>query len=168
MKSMTADNLKAAFAGESQAYMKYMIFADKAEKDGKPNIAKMFRAIAFAERVHATNHFRVLGQINDTGDNLVQAKGGEDYEVDEMYPAFKVVAEYQGEKAAVRSMEFAMEAEKIHSAMYGDAKAVVDRGNDIEPVRYLVCEVCGWTGEGDAPDNCPICNAPREKIRSFD
>ena len=106
-------------AGESQAHIKYLAFAAQAEKEGKPNIARLFEAIAYAEQVHATNHLKELGGIGDTVANLEAAIGGETFEVDEMYAAYLAVAELQGEKGAKRSMTYAIEAEKIHADMYG-------------------------------------------------
>jgi rubrerythrin len=167
MHKMTEDNLKAAFAGESQAHMRYLIFADKAEKEGFPNVARLFRAISFAEQAHATNHFRTLGGIGSTAENLGEAIGGETYEVEEMYPAFLAVAEAQGEKSAVRSMTYALQAEKIHAAMYQEAKQSVQGGKDVELRTVYICEVCGYTVEGEAPDRCPVCNAPKDRFRAF-
>jgi rubrerythrin len=167
MKQSTADNLREAFAGESQAYMKYSIFADKAERDGFPEVARLFRAIGFAERVHATNHLRQLGEISDTATNLEQAMAGENHEVSEMYPAFSAVAELQEEKGALRSMHFALEAEKIHEVMYADAKASVEEGQDIPTATVFVCPVCGHTAIGEAPDKCPVCGLPHDRYKEF-
>jgi rubrerythrin len=167
MREMTASNLRSAFAGESQAHMRYLIFADKAEQEGFPNVARLFKAIAYAERVHATSHFNVLKDLGQTADNLGAAIGGETYEVEEMYPAFVAVAELQEEKAAIRSNSWALEAEKIHAVLYGLAKAAVEDGNDAEEGSIFVCSVCGHTVRGDAPDRCPICNSKREKYREF-
>ena len=168
MRPMTTDDLKAAFAGESQAHMRYMIFADKAEKEGHADIARLFRAIAFAERVHATNHFRALDGINGTTDNLGVAIGGETYEVDEMYPAFLAVAQLQGEKRAQISMNYALETEKVHAKMYSAAKEALASGQEPKIGRLVVCEVCGYTIEGEVPDRCPICNAPKQSLRIFE
>jgi rubrerythrin len=167
MKLMTKANLEAAFAGESQAHMKYSIYADKADREGYPEVAKLFRAIAFAEKVHATNHFRVLELIKDTVDNLAAAAGGENYEVEEMYPAFMAVAELQGEKGAVRSMHGAYEAEKTHEKMYNDAKESVKEKKDIPSAKVYVCPICGDTHIGSAPDKCPVCGAPKDKYVEF-
>ncbi len=168
MRPMTEEFLKAAFAGESQAHMKYLAFAEKAEKEGRPRIANLFRAIAYAELVHATNHLEALGGIGSTGENLVAAKDGEDFEVDEMYPAYLANAELQGEKKAARSMRFALEAERIHSELYAAAKAAVDAGEDIAEAKVWVCPVCGWTVTGDdPPERCPVCNALRKVFREF-
>ncbi len=167
MRAMTQANLEAAFAGESQAHMKYAIFADKAEKEGYPEVARLFRAISYAERVHATNHLRELGGIGDTVANLEAAVGGENYENTEMYPAFDAVAQLQGEKGAIRSIHYALEAEKIHEAMYNDAKGSVAAGKDIPAAAVYVCPVCGHTVIGQAPDKCPICGLPRDKYREY-
>jgi rubrerythrin len=167
MKEMTKENLKAAFAGESQAHMKYLAFSAKAEKEGKPNIARLFRAIAFAEQVHAINHFRELGGIGDTAANLQAAIDGESFEVDEMYAAYLEVAELQGERSAKRSMTYAIEAEKIHADMYGDAKVAAEAGSDHEIGKVYVCPVCGFTHIGDLPDRCPVCNLKSGRFLTF-
>ncbi len=167
MKKMTEANLKAAFAGESQAHMKYLAFAAKAEKEGYPEAARLFKAIAYAEQVHAINHLKVLGGIGKTVENLQAAIDGENYENVEMYPAFDAVAKLQGEKKAIRSFHYALEAEKIHEEMYGDAKAKIGAGEDIETASVHVCPICGHTAIGEAPDKCPICGVPKEKYKEF-
>ncbi|MHB8807501.1 MAG: rubrerythrin family protein [Anaerolineaceae bacterium] len=167
MHDMTKTNLEAAFAGESQAHMKYLIFADQAEKDGFPNVARTFRAAAFAEQVHATGHFKVLKKLADTSTNLQAGIDGETFEVEEMYPAYLAVAELQDEAGASRSTRWAMEAEKVHAVMYQDAKAAVDSQQDIKTEQVYVCPVCGWTGVGEPPDNCPICNGKKELFKIF-
>lgn len=167
MRLMTQQNLRDAFAGESQAHMKYQIYADVAEKEGFPNVAKLFKAIAYAELVHARNHLKELGGINDSVANLQDAYDGETFEIEEMYPAYKAVAELQGEKGAVRSTHYALEAEKIHAVMYDEAKKDVMEKKDIEIGTIYVCDVCGWTHDGDLPEKCPICSAPQSKILSF-
>ncbi|MEA2007900.1 MAG: rubrerythrin family protein [Chloroflexota bacterium] len=167
MKKMTEANLKAAFSGESQAHVKYLAFADKAEKEGYPKAARLFKAIAYAEQVHAINHLKVLSGVGKTVDNLQSAIDGENYEVDEMYPAFKAVAELQGEKGAIRSNDWAMEAEKVHIEMYDTAKEIVEGGQDAEVGQVYVCSVCGWTGEGEPPDECPLCKAKKDKFVTF-
>ncbi len=167
MRKMTKANLEAAFAGESQAHMKYLIFAAEAEKEGFPKVARLFRAIAYAEQVHATNHLRTLGGVGESPANLQAAIDGETFEVDEMYPAYKAVAELQEEKAAVRSTHYALEAEKVHAGMYQKARQAVLAGKDVEVGDIYICDVCGWTVEGEAPDRCPICGATRDKFRKF-
>lgn len=167
MHEMTKTNLEAAFAGESQAHMKYLIFADQAEKDGFPNVARIFRANAFAEQVHATSHFKVLKKLADTSVNLRVGIDGETFEVEEMYPAYHAVAELQEEAGASRSTRWAMEAEKVHAVMYKNAKEAVDNKQDVKKEQIYVCPVCGWTGVGEPPDNCPICNAKKELFKLF-
>ena len=167
MRQMTEANLSAAFAGESQAHMKYMAFAARAERDGFPNVARLFKAISFAEQVHATSHFRTLGHIQSTSENLHAAISGENYEVNEMYPSFIVVAEQQNEKGAAKSETWALEAEKIHAGLYSNAKQAVDNGSDLDGSPIQICSVCGWTGIGDAPDRCPVCNAKKEFFKQY-
>ena len=167
MRKMTEANLNSAYAGESMAHMRYSIFADVAEAEGRPNIAKLFRAISFAERVHATNHYREVGAINSSVQNLQVAIDGETYEVEEMYPAYKAVAELQGEKGAFRSADWAWKAEQIHAAMYQKAKRAAADGRDMQLGPMFICEVCGHTVEGNAPDRCPVCQAPKTKFRKF-
>ena len=167
MKKMTEANLQAAFAGESQASMRYKIFAEAARVEGMPNIARLFEAISYAEQVHATNHFRALGGIATTPDNLGEAIGGESFEVDEMYPAYMAVAKVQEEKQAIVSIHYALEAEKIHAGMYEVARQSAVERKDITLGVMQICNVCGHTVEGDAPDKCPVCGATRDKFRAF-
>ncbi|MBN2005847.1 MAG: rubrerythrin family protein [Anaerolineae bacterium] len=158
MKS--TDDLKAAFAGESQANRKYLAFASAAERDGYPNIANLFRAVAEAETVHAHNHLRTLGEVNDTAANLQAAIDGEHYEVNVMYKDFIEDAKAEGNAKALRSFEWAWEVEKIHEGMYGAALKTLQGGEDIAPATYWVCPVCGHTHTGDTPpDKCPVCGA---------
>ena len=168
MHAMTETNLKDAFAGESQAHMKYLAFAARAEKDGHDKVALLFRAIAYAEQVHAINHLKELGGIGDTSANLEAAAGGENFEVTEMYPAYRVVAELQEEKGALRSIRFALEAEKIHEDMYREAKKILDAGRDIDVTRVSICPVCGHTVFGEPAERCPVCNVPPEKYVAFE
>ncbi len=167
MRPMTRENLKSAFAGESQAHMRYLIFADKAEEEGMKNVARLFRAIAYAERVHAANHLRALNGCGSTVENLGVAIDGETFEVDEMYPAYKSVAELQEEHKAVKSMNYALEAEKIHAALYTEAREVVKAGKDMDIGEINICEICGYTVIGEAPDRCPICGVKRDKFKKF-
>jgi len=167
MRKMTEANLKDAFAGESQAHMKYLAFAARAEKDGYPEVARLFKAIAYAEQVHAINHLGVLAGIGDTVANLAAASDGENFENTEMYPAYDAVAELQQEKGARRSIRFAMEAEKIHEVMYDEASQAVKAGKDIESAAVYVCPVCGHTASGEAPHKCPICGLPGDKYHQF-
>lgn len=167
MRKMTEENMRAAFAGESQAHMRYLIFAEEAKKQGFENVARLFTAIAFAEQVHAANHLQTLGGIGNTSENLATAIAGENFEVEEMYPAYIEVAKLQEESAAERSAGRAMQAEKIHAALYQRAKQAVDAGKDADVGAIFVCEVCGYTVEGEVPDRCPLCSAPKEQFRKF-
>lgn len=167
MRKMTKANLEAAFAGESQACMKYTVFADRAEEEGYPEVARLFRATAYAERVHATNHLRELGGISDTVSNLGAAIVGENYENTEMYPAFDAVASLQGEKGAKLSIHYALEAEKIHEVLYGDAQHSVEGHADIPKNPVYVCANCGHTIIGELPDKCPICAKPKDWYKKF-
>lgn len=157
MKTMTTKGLQDAFAGESQAHVKYMVFADQAEREGFPNIARLFRAASFSEQMHASAHLRALGGVNATPKNLEAALGGEDFEVAEMYPAYIATAKEQDEKSAVATMDRALQAEKVHSKLYGRAKESVAAKKDLEATPVFVCETCGFTVEGDAPVKCPVC-----------
>ena len=167
MKEMTKESLKAALAGESQANIKYLAFAAEAAKAGRPNIARLFQAIAYAEQVHATNHLRELGGIGDTVANLQAAIDGENFEVDEMYAAYLEIADLQNERGARRSMRYAVEAEKIHADMYEDAKAAAEAGDDIQMGEVYTCPKCGFTHIGDPPERCPVCKLKSEKFKVF-
>ncbi|MBN2092837.1 rubrerythrin family protein [candidate division KSB1 bacterium] len=167
MKQMTKNSLGDAFAGESQAHMKYMAFAEIAEKEGFPNVARLFKATSYAEQVHAINHARNLGYLGKTVDNLQTGINGENFEVDEMYPAYDAIAKLQGEKGAEKSIHFAVEAEKIHADYYQQAKAQVEKGKDIGAEDIYICPVCGYTKIGEPPDNCPVCNVAKDKFKKF-
>jgi rubrerythrin len=153
----TSDNLKTAFAGESQANRKYSAYAEKADKDGHPAVARLFRAIAAAEAIHAKNHFKAQNGVKSTLENLTDAQAGENYEVTEMYPPMIAAAETEGEKAAARSMRYAFEVEKVHYELYGQAIEAVKAGKDLADLKIRVCPICGHTVIGDAPDACPVC-----------
>ena len=167
MKKMSEKVLNEAFSGESMAHMKYLAFAEIAEKEGFKNVSRLFRAIAYAEQVHATNHAKVLGYIKKTEENLQAAIDGENYEVEEMYPSFDAIANLQGENEAHRSIHYAIEAEKIHSRLYSEAKEKVKSGKDIEIDEIYICPVCGYTHIGKPPQTCPVCNIPSEKFKKF-
>jgi rubrerythrin len=159
----TANNLKDAFAGESQANRKYLAFAKKAEADGLKQIAKLFRAAADAETIHAHNHLRVMGEIKSTLENLRAAMAGEGYEFQAMYPKFVAEADAEGNKAALQSFKSAMAVEKIHHDLYGEAIHSLEGGKDLPAGAIYVCPICGNTVAGTIPDKCPICGAPKEK-----
>ena len=167
MKKMTKKALEEAFAGESMAQAKYRAFGEIAEKDGYPNIARLFKAIAYAEQVHATNHARTLGIIGQTEENLQTAIDGEEFEVDEMYPAYNAIAQLQKEDGAKRSIHYALGAEKIHAGMYELARNSVKNGDDIEKKDIHICQVCGYTHAGDPPERCPVCGVQRSKFKKF-
>ncbi len=167
MRKMTQRNLEDAYAGESQAHMRYLIFAGVAEKEGKANLARLFRAIAYAEQIHATNHYRELGNINDSVKNLDMAIAGENFEVTEMYPVYNNTASFQDEKGAVRTTHYAWETEKIHEKMYVKAKEAAEKGKDITVEKIFICPVCGYTIEGELPDYCPVCKTKKELFKAF-
>ncbi len=160
--SKTLENLQAAFAGESQANRRYLAFAKKADEDGYPQVARLFRAAAAAETVHAHNHLRAMDGVGSTAENLEAAISGENHEVVEMYPAMIADAEAEGEKQALASFKWAFEVEKTHEALYRKAKDTLGQGG--ETFDYYVCQVCGHTHEGSAPDKCPVCGAPASRF----
>ena len=160
----TMDHLKEAFAGESQANRKYTAFAKKAEQDGFKQVAKLFRAAAEAETLHAHAHLRVMGGIKTTADNLQVAKDGEGYEFQKMYPEFLVQAKAEGNAAAIKSFEYAMAAEKVHYGLYARALELVKQGKDLENAVIYLCPVCGNVEIGVLPDKCPICGVPSSKF----
>jgi rubrerythrin len=160
----TNDNLKAAFAGESQANRKYLAFAKKAEADRLPQVARLFRAAAQAETVHAHAHLRVLGGVRSTAENLQAAIDGEGYEFREMYPKFVAQAEQEDQQAAVNSFRNALQVEQTHHALYTQALQAVKSGVDLPAAEIYVCGVCGHTAVGAAPDKCPVCGARREQF----
>lgn len=157
----TTDNLKAAFAGESQASRKYLYFAEKADSEGHKQIAKLFRAASEAETVHARNHLKVLQGINSTRDNLLAAIGGEHHEFTEMYPGFIQQAQAEGENQAQGSFDLANKVERIHHGLYQAALAMLERGQASEEKPFYVCQYCGNTVEGEAPERCPVCGMPK-------
>jgi rubrerythrin len=159
--SQTEKNLKEAFAGESQANRRYLAFAKKAEEEGYKQVAKLFRAAAEAETVHAHSHFRVLGGAKSTKENIQEAIAGETHEFKKMYPEFLATAKAEAIKPAEMSFDYANQVEKIHAVLY--EKALANLGKN-EAVDYYVCPVCGNTVEGKAPDKCPICNVPGSKF----
>ncbi len=163
--SKTETNLMEAFAGESQANRKYLAFAKQADKEGHPQVAKLFRAAAEAETVHAHAHLRVLGAIKTTAENLKEAVAGETHEFKDMYPGMIETAKAEGNKAAQRSFEFANTVEKTHANLY--QKALDNLGSN-EEVDYWVCSVCGHTHENEAPEKCPVCQAAKKAFFKVD
>ncbi len=168
MMTKSIDDLKAAFAGESQANRKYLAFAKKADEEGFLNVAKLFRAAAAAETIHAHAHLRQLGGIKSTTENLKEAVAGEHYELSKMYPDFIKDAKTDGNKGAEISFNAALTAEKVHHNLYEEALKAVESGKDRAAKDIYVCSVCGMTFGGDVPDKCPVCGAPKKKINKID
>jgi len=163
----TADNLQEAFAGESQANRKYLAFAKKAEKDGFSQVAKLFRAAAEAETVHAHAHLRVMGGVKTTAENLEAAMEGEGHEFQSMYPGFVAGAEEEGNKPAQISFQNAMVVEEIHHGLYGEALKAIQAGSDLDAAPIHVCPVCGNTVIGAIPDKCSVCGVPGERFQEI-
>jgi len=159
--SKTQENLQEAFAGESQANRKYLAFAKQADKEGYPQIAKLFRAAAEAETVHAHAHLRAMGGIGTTQENLEEAVSGETYEFKSMYPNMIEAAKEEGKTAAERSFVYANEVEKVHAQLYQNA---LDNMESLAASDYYVCGVCGNTCEKEPPDECPVCGS---KAKAF-
>lgn len=154
--SKTRENLMEAFAGESQANRKYLAFAKKADQEGHKQAAKLFRAAAAAETVHAHAHLKALGEIKSTEENLKEAVSGETFEFKEMYPVMIETAEKEGKKDAVRSLTYANDVEKIHAELYQKALDTLGSSEDVD---YYVCSVCGYTCENEPPEQCPVCGS---------
>jgi rubrerythrin len=161
----TNENLQAAFAGESQANRKYLFFAEKAVEEGYKQIARLFRAAADAETVHARNHLKVLQGIKSTRENLMAAKSGESYEFAEMYPGFIKQAEAEGADKARGSFSLANKVEQIHHHLFETVLAKLEKGETVAEQPVYVCQVCGNTVLGEAPEKCPICGAPRKMFK---
>ncbi len=160
----TDENLKAAFAGESQANRMYLAFAKKADEEGLTQIAKLFRAAAEAETVHALNHLKVMDQVKSTLDNLGTAVSGETYEFKTMYPDFMTEAKKEGNKKAEVSFNYANQVEQIHAKLYQKALDALKNNKELPKAEMFVCPVCGNTFEGTTPDNCPICATAKDKF----
>jgi rubrerythrin len=163
--SKTQDNLKEAFAGESQANRKYLAFAAQAEKEGYKQVAKLFRAAAEAETVHAHAHLKALGEVKSTAENLKEAVAGETHEFKSMYPPMIETAKEENNKAAERSFTYANEVEMVHASLYQKA---LDNLDSPEEADYYVCRVCGYTSENGAPDTCPVCGATAKAFFKVD
>ena len=178
MHAMTQDNLRSAFGGESQAHMRYGIWAKTAAKEGFPNVERLFNCTGEAERVHANLHFKAMKDIHgdfpvtsmagfgigSTSENLQKGIDGETFEFTEMYPAYIEVAKMQGEDEAVKAMRYAIEAEKIHAVRYEEAKKAVDAGKDLDAEDILLCPVCGYITFDANEEECPICHT---KAKAF-
>ena len=166
--SKTRENLESAFAGESQANRKYLFFAEKAESEGQKRIARLFRAAAEAETVHAHNHLKVLQGIKSTKENLQTAISGENHEFTAMYPQFIETANSETDKKAVDSFDLANKVEKIHHGLYREALSDLEKGTTRELKPFYVCQVCGNTVEGEAPDKCPVCGASKQMFKPLE
>lgn len=161
----TEGNLQAAFSGESQANRRYLFFAQKAEDEGYPEIARLFRAVAEAETVHAHSHFNAMGGVGKQKDNLLAGSTGEHYEFTRMYPPFIEQAEQEKDEKAVRTFELANKVEQIHHRLFEKALEAMKKGQSLEDKPYFVCQACGYTVEGEAPDKCPVCGAVQGKFK---
>jgi len=164
----TEANLQTAFAGESQANRRYLFFADRAEKEGYPQVARLFRAAAEAETVHARNHFNAMNGLGATKDNLMAASMGEHYEFTRMYPPFIATAEEEDNQRAHTSFEYANEVEQIHHRLFEEVLKAVNGGQTLKNEPYFICPVCGNTVAGAAPEKCPICGTARDKFKRVD
>ncbi len=164
--SKTEQSLKEAFAGESQANRKYLAFAAKADQEGYPQVARLFRAAAEAETIHAHNHLRALKGIKNTKENLREAIDGETHEFKKMYPEMIEAAKAEGQKEAERSFNFANEVEKVHAQLY--QKLFDGLGKPQESYPYYICPVCGYTAEKEPPGTCPVCGAKGELFKKIE
>jgi len=164
----TKDNLAAAFAGESQANRRYLVSAEKADAEGNAQIARLFRAAAAAETVHAKSHLRVLGIMGNTAENLRAAIAGELHEFTNMYPEFIEQAKKDGDNPALRSFDYANAVEKTHHQLYSEALATLEAGKELPEGSYYICPVCGHTEFGTPPDKCPVCGVDGSKFVKSD
>jgi len=166
--STTKENLEEAFAGESQASRRYLFFAEKADSEGLPQIARLFRAASEAETVHARNHLKAMDGIGATGDNLKAAIGGESYEFTEMYPGFIEQARAENNQKAEITFNYANKVEKVHHGLYRKALEGLEAGQGAKAEPYFVCPVCGYTVAGEAPEKCPVCGTPRKMFKKVE
>lgn len=164
----TKDNLKDAFAGESQANRKYLAYAKKAESEGYPGVARLFRAAAEGETIHAHAHLKALGAVVSTAENLEDAINGESFEFKHMYPGYIAEATDEGEKAALTSFQNAMAVEQVHCSLYIEASKAVKAGKDMVVGKVFVCSVCGNTVLDEPPEACPVCGATKDKFNEVE
>lgn len=181
MNAMTQENLRSAFGGESQAHMRYRIWADVAKREGFPNVQRLFCATSDAEQVHASLHYKALKDvkgdfpvvsmggfgIGTTSENLQGGIDGENFESTQMYPAYIAVAQMQGEKDAEQAMQYAIEAEKVHAQRYEEAKACVDSGKDLDVDKIFMCPVCGYITFDETEEVCPICDTKSKAYKVY-
>jgi rubrerythrin len=166
--SNTQDNLKEAFAGESQASRRYTYFAEKADSEKHPQVARLFRAASEAETVHARNHLRAMDGIGTTAENLKAAIAGESYEFTKMYPTFIEQAKSEKNGRAETSFDYANQVEKIHHGLYQKTLEMLEAGKEAKAEPYYVCPVCGNTVAGEAPNACPICGTPGSRFKKIE
>ena len=166
--SKSIESLKGAFAGESQANRRYLTFARKAEEEGFWQVAKLFRAAAEAETIHALNHFRIMGEIKSTVENLEAAVSGETFEYTKMYPEYLNIAKQEGNHQAVWSFNVANKVEQVHAGLFLKAVESLRNNKDLEKIDYYVCNICGNTIEDTAPEKCPFCGAPKKEFFKID
>ena len=181
MKEMTQQNMINAFGGESMANMRYRHFAEQAKKENFPHVARLFNAISHAEYIHAGDHYQVISHLKDgfvanskgtfgpgdTRKNLDLSIAGETFEIEEMYPTYMETAKFQEENNAYRSFEWSYKTEIKHKELFEKARSAVENGKDVDIGEVQVCNVCGYTLEGDAPEPCPVCGAKKEKFTAF-
>jgi rubrerythrin len=160
----TPENLKSAFAGESQANRRYLAFAQKAEEEGYPQVAKLFRAASEAETVHALNHAKIMGEVKATAENLETAITGETFEFKKMYPEYLKTAKKEENTQATWSFNVANQVEQVHANLFTKAAKALKAGKELPKVDYYVCSVCGNTVENEPPEKCPICGNPKSKF----
>jgi rubrerythrin len=164
----TDENLTTAFAGESQANRRYLFFAEKADKEGYPQIARLFRAVANAETVHAKNHYNAMDAVGSTYDNLTAAIMGELYEFTQMYPFFIMKAQQEQNERAHRTFKWANEVEQVHHRLFEATLKAVKASEPLKEEAIYVCQVCGNTFNGEAPDNCPVCGSSRKQFKQIE
>ncbi|MDA8175055.1 MAG: rubrerythrin family protein [Nitrospiraceae bacterium] len=164
-ESKAVQDLMEAFAGESQAFRKYLLFAMKADAEGFKNAARLFRAAAEAEAIHSHNHLKALGAVKSTKENLGAAINGETFEFEKMYPRMIEDAKAEGNSQALRSFQYAIDSERGHAELFKQALAALE---DKAEKQYYVCEVCGYTVEGEALDECPLCKAKKKAFKKID
>lgn len=162
--SKSVENLKGAFAGESQANRRYLAFARKAEEEGFSQVAKLFRAAAEAETIHALNHVSIMGEVKSTAENLATAVSGETFEFKTMYPEYLATAKKEGNQQATWSFNVANKVEQIHAGLFSKAAEALRSSKELPSIDYYVCGTCGNTVEGEPPEKCPVCGAPKIKF----
>ena len=168
MDEKVLESLKAAFAGECQAHVRYLVFAEEAKSKGLKNLARIFEAFAYSEYTHAKNHLKAMENVEEAVANLDRAIAGETYEIEEMYPKMHDQAIKAKERRAATTFRWAMETEKRHAEIYRKYRVLVASGRDKSITqKFYVCSVCGYTVESEPPDVCPLCSAGRASFREF-